>query len=105
MGRPEGGCVRGVTSHAIRGVPTLLIVAVVLSIPVSAPAELVPLVDHHQHLFSPQVARLLRPDSSWGGISARDLVALLDSAGIRRAVVLSVAYMWGSPARGLTDEY
>ena len=73
--------------------------------PASAPAALAPLVDHHQHLFSPQVAKLLRPDSSWGGISARDLVALLDSAGIRRAVVLSVAYTWGSPGRNVANEY
>ncbi len=95
----------GVASHAFRRAPASLIAAVVLAIPVSAPAALVPLVDHHQHLFSPQVARLLRPDSSFGGISARDLVALLDSAGIRRAVVLSVAYTWGSPGRNLADEY
>src|SRR5262249_35786108 len=38
-------------------------------------------------------------------ITARDLVALLDSAGIRRALVLSVAYMYGSPARTVDDEY
>src|SRR5206468_966684 len=30
-------------------------------------------------------------------VSAKDLVALLDAAGIRRAVVLSVAYTWDSP--------
>jgi predicted TIM-barrel fold metal-dependent hydrolase len=33
------------------------------------------------------------------------VVALLDSAGIRRALVLSVAYMYGSPARTVDDEY
>jgi predicted TIM-barrel fold metal-dependent hydrolase len=38
-------------------------------------------------------------------ITARDVVALLDSAGIRRAVVLSVAYLYGSPARTVEDEY
>jgi predicted TIM-barrel fold metal-dependent hydrolase len=32
-------------------------------------------------------------------------VALLDSAGIRRALVLSVAYMYGSPSRQFPDEY
>ena len=82
-----------------------LMAVVVLVPPARAPAAPVPLVDHHQHLFSPQVARLLRPDSSWSGISARDLVALLDSAGIQRAVVLSVAYMWGSPSHDVSDEY
>lgn len=29
---------------------------------------------------------------------------MLDAAGIRRAVVLSVAYMYGSPSRTVTDE-
>jgi predicted TIM-barrel fold metal-dependent hydrolase len=65
-----------------------------------------PLVDHHQHLFSPAIAAVLAAGS--GGpqaITARDVVALLDSAGIRRALVLSVAYMYGSPARTLDDEY
>jgi predicted TIM-barrel fold metal-dependent hydrolase len=51
-----------------------------------------PLADHHQHLFRPVLA-------------ARDLVALLDAAGIHRALVLSVAYMQGSPARTVVDEY
>jgi predicted TIM-barrel fold metal-dependent hydrolase len=38
-------------------------------------------------------------------ILARDLVALLDAAGIRRALVLSVAYTWGSPNRVVENEY
>jgi predicted TIM-barrel fold metal-dependent hydrolase len=38
-------------------------------------------------------------------ITARDLVSLLDSAGISRAAVLSVAYLYGSPARTVDDEY
>ena len=63
-----------------------------------------PAADHHQHLFSPTIAALLAPGSSQG-LTARDVVALLDSAGIRRALVLSVAYMYGSPARTLDDEY
>lgn len=37
-------------------------------------------------------------------IDARQLVAHLDAAGIRRGVVLSVAYMYGSPSRTVTDE-
>jgi uncharacterized protein len=37
-------------------------------------------------------------------VMADQLVALLDSAGIRRAAVLSVAYQWGSPARGGPEE-
>jgi predicted TIM-barrel fold metal-dependent hydrolase len=38
-------------------------------------------------------------------ITAHDVVALLDSAGIRQAVLLSVAYIYGSPARSVPDEY
>jgi predicted TIM-barrel fold metal-dependent hydrolase len=71
--------------------------------PVSPP---VPLADHHQHLFSPAASTLL----AGGGapippIAASDLVALLDAAGIRRAVVLSLAYSYGSPKRQVEDEY
>jgi predicted TIM-barrel fold metal-dependent hydrolase len=67
---------------------------------------IVPLVDHHQHLFSPAIAAMLGggPDQS-KGLSARDLIVLLDEARIRRAVVLSVAYMYGSPFRQVDDEY
>jgi predicted TIM-barrel fold metal-dependent hydrolase len=61
------------------------------------------LVDHHQHLFSPAYAALapgLKP------VSADDLIALLDQAGIRRAAVLSVAYGFGNPNRpSVDDEY
>ena len=38
-------------------------------------------------------------------LTAKDLVPLLDSAGIRRAALLSVAYMYGSPSRTVADEY
>jgi len=33
------------------------------------------------------------------------VIALLDSAGIRRALVLSIAYTWGNPSRHVEDEY
>src|ERR1041385_364369 len=65
-----------------------------------------PVIDYHQHLFSPGAATLVtgKPDSP--GISARDLIALLDSAGIRRALVLSVAYTWGKASRApVENEY
>jgi predicted TIM-barrel fold metal-dependent hydrolase len=38
-------------------------------------------------------------------VTARDLVTLLDSAGFRKAAVLSVAYLYGSPARTVENEY
>jgi predicted TIM-barrel fold metal-dependent hydrolase len=48
---------------------------------------------------------LLDTTNSLQAITARDVVPLLDSAGIRQALVLSVAYIYGSPARTIADEY
>jgi uncharacterized protein len=62
-----------------------------------------PETDYHQHLFSPGIAKLapgLNP------LRAADLIALLDQAGIERAVVLSVAYQYSSANRPpIEDEY
>src|SRR5918996_4810299 len=61
-----------------------------------------PLADHHQHLFSPALAALISPAPPAGPtnpITAADVVALLDAAGIKRAVVLSTAYIWEQPSR------
>ena len=58
-----------------------------------------PVVDYHQHLFSPAAAAVVTGDSRSPGISARDVVALLDQAGIRRTLILSVAYTWGKASR------
>jgi predicted TIM-barrel fold metal-dependent hydrolase len=85
--------------------PILAAVALVL-IAGAAPAPVASAADHHQHLFSPTMAALLSTDSNkFQTLTARDIVPLLDSAGIRRAVVLSVAYLYGSPARNVEDEY
>lgn len=71
-----------------------------------APAQLPPVADHHQHIFSPEVVTMLNPGPGFPqSITAADVIALLDSAGIKRALFLSVAYMYGSPARTVTDEY
>ena len=64
-----------------------------------------PAADHHQHLFSPAIVALLGEAGGIASLGAHDLIPLLDSAGIRRAVVLSVAYMYGSPRRNVEDEY
>ena len=66
-----------------------------------APArgQTAPAIDYHQHLFSPAAAALVTGDTAARGISAADVIALLDSAGIRRALVLSVAYTWSSANR------
>ena len=62
-----------------------------------------PLADHHQHLFSPAISALVAPGPK--PLLAAEVVALLDAAGIGRAAVLSVAYMYGSPKRTIDDEY
>src|SRR3712207_1326808 len=38
-------------------------------------------------------------------IPVGDLIAHLDSAGIRRAIILSMGYTYGSPNRTVADEY
>jgi predicted TIM-barrel fold metal-dependent hydrolase len=79
--------------------------AVLLFAPVSQSAPS-PVTDYHQHLFSPAAMALVtgKPDSP--GISARDVVALLDDAGIERALVLSMGYTWGKASRApVENEY
>jgi len=83
----------------------LTLLAVALSVRPAA-GQVAPIADHHQHLFSPTLTAMLTARSGGSlALTARDLVALLDSAGIRRALVLSVAYMYGSPARSFEDEH
>src|SRR5262249_36766947 len=82
---------------------TTLVVLLILPATQSAQG---PPIDYHQHLFSPAAAALVsgKPDSP--GISARDLVALLDAAGIQRALVLSMGYTWGKASRApVENEY
>ena len=66
-----------------------------MAIPVAQPQSAAA-VDHHQHLFSPAAVALA---PTLAPVDAARLVALLDEAGIRRAVVLSVAYQFGNPNR------
>jgi predicted TIM-barrel fold metal-dependent hydrolase len=59
-----------------------------------------PIADHHVHLFSPRVAEVLRrAGRSWGQLTARDAIAMLDSSGATNGVVFSAAYMLGMPER------
>jgi predicted TIM-barrel fold metal-dependent hydrolase len=64
--------------------------------------EPAPFADHHQHLFSPELAALMSttpPVASAKPRTADDLIRQLDAAGIRRAVVLSTAYIFEQPSR------
>ncbi|WP_075791214.1 amidohydrolase family protein [Massilia putida] len=71
----------------------------------AAHAQTVPAGDFHQHVFSAADIALAGPSSGLVALDADQLLALLDAAGIRKAVLLSVAYMFGSPARAVDDEY
>lgn len=86
--------------------PNLGIAVMLLS---AAPATVfsqAPVVDYHQHLFSSKAAELVTGAATAQALTAREVVTLLDSAGIQRALVLSVAYTWGKASRdSVEDEY
>ena len=69
------------------------------------PARGEPAGDYHQHVFSKETIALIGPGAGLAPLGAKDVVALLDSAGIRKAVLLSTAYIYGSPQRQVEDEY
>lgn len=70
---------------------------------VLAPAQAANLIDHHQHLMSPQALSVF---SAPKAITAADLIAEMDAAGIERAVVLSAAYGFSNPfKKSGPDEY
>lgn len=76
--------------------------------PSAAPAAIVAGADHHQHLFSPGIIAFIAPKpgpDALREIPVTELIALLDEAGIRRAAVMSTAYMYGRPSRVVEDEY
>lgn len=73
-----------------------------------------PVADHHLHIRSAAgaelVARVNALDAPAGqeppresALDADDVIAALDSAGIRKGLVLSIAYMYGMPELGLAD--
>lgn len=77
----------------------------VLVLPAVLRAE-APVIDYHQHLFSPEAAALVTGASASPGIAASKVIELLDAAGIQRALVLSMAYTWGKASRApVENEY
>jgi predicted TIM-barrel fold metal-dependent hydrolase len=81
---------------------------ILLASPISVPtrgAAFAPTADHHKHLLTADAAALQGP--TFPTFTADQLIAELDSAGIRRAVVASVAYWFGQPGRTppVVDEY
>jgi uncharacterized protein len=80
----------------------MAVVGAVLMYATSASGQEAPRADHHQHLFSPGLAALISPAppaAPTAPITARELIAHLDAAGIQRAAVLSTAYIWEQPSR------
>lgn len=66
--------------------------------------QIVPAADHHQHVFS-QARVDFQASAGFKPITAQDIIGLLDTAGIRRAVLLSTAYGYGRPGSEPPDEY
>lgn len=85
--------------HAIRALAAALLCAG------AAHAQTAPVGDYHQHVFSAADVALAGPSSGIVPLDADQVIALLDAAGIRKAVLLSIAYMIGSPSRTVDDEY
>ncbi|WP_229510616.1 MULTISPECIES: amidohydrolase family protein [unclassified Massilia] len=81
------------------------VLAASLLVNAGAHAQSTPAIDYHQHVFSDDIITLLGPDAGLKPLPAKQVIALLDAAGIRKAVLLSTAYMYGSPQRKLDDEY
>ncbi|MGI4718379.1 MAG: amidohydrolase family protein [Janthinobacterium lividum] len=102
----------------MRRLPVLLSAAVALALagapgaraaapakPAAPAAPTTPVADHHQYLYSPAAAAFLSRSAPLQPVSAQDLIAQLDAAGIERAAVLSVAWVYGRPAVVADDEY
>ncbi len=101
---------RSHTQYALRGknwfvvhLGALLVIAGCMpAVRSKVPADVgPPLVDHHQHLLSPAIATLWKQPRP---VLAERLIAQLDAAGIQRALVLSLAYAWGSPRLPASDD-
>lgn len=63
-----------------------------------------PAGDFHQHVFSKEDVALAGPDSGLQPLDAREVIALLDAAGIRKATLLSLAFWYGKPGRAVENE-
>ena len=82
----------------MRAMLLLPLLAACASAPVAAPS-IAPVADYHQHLVSVPFSPLVKLSPR----DARSLLAELDSAGIRRAVVLSVGYSFADERKKLDD--
>jgi predicted TIM-barrel fold metal-dependent hydrolase len=76
-----------------------ILAVLVFANPASASESPAPLVAHHQHLFDPDLAALIKVPT----ITADDLIADLDRAGIKRGVVLSTAYSFADERKAVPN--
>ena len=70
-----------------------------------ASAAAMPVADHHQLVYSPAAAAYMSASAAMRPVSAQDLIPQLDAAGIERAALLSVAYVYGQLAASNGEEY
>jgi predicted TIM-barrel fold metal-dependent hydrolase len=63
-----------------------------------------PVADHHQHVASPAMGQYQKFPGV-ASVTAKDVIAVLDAAGIKQAVLLSIAYAYGRPGREPQNEY
>jgi predicted TIM-barrel fold metal-dependent hydrolase len=69
-----------------------LLASVLLAVAAGARAQI---IDYHQHLYSPVAGPI--SVAGWKGVTADELIPLMDQAQISRAVVLSTAYSLSNP--------
>jgi len=90
--------------------------ALALMLAAGGPAEPATPADHHVHIWSDaaidalleiqeKVGQTVIPPEEARPLGAEEVVAALDSAGIRRGVLLSNAYFFGNPEYEAEDEY
>ena len=80
-----------------------LILLTMLSIPGVAIAQ-PPVADHHQHIASPAMGEFQKFPGV-ASVTSKEVIALLDAAGIKKGVLLSIAYAYGRPGRESQNEY
>ena len=63
--------------------------------------DITPKADNHQHVFSPAMAEFqkIKP------VTVQDVIRLLDTAGIKRAVLLSTTFAYGQTGDKPPNEY
>jgi predicted TIM-barrel fold metal-dependent hydrolase len=83
----------------LRGIGSILAAACVSAAPLPRDHVPPPRIAAHQHLISPEFARIVSQPPQDGAA----FISLLDAAGIRRGVVLSMAYSFADERKEIPD--